>query len=341
MKLTLFVVSGPKSGEVIAIAPGEGMRIGSSPEFCQKSFPGDPRMSAVHFVLESDAAGWNVRDLNSRQGTLVNRVRVAFAALKEADRITAGETTFLVRLGNLTESEVEATSAAGENYVGTAGGGGAAPVAAEADKEAAKEEETEKLPAPLAKLEKTLSEYPLPLFALLDQACDPSIQEMLSDLRAEAYPLFDIDSNPQLAPVTPMLVAIEKNKKLLNAVLAKGWGNNWGFFCASSAAPYEMRTHFKKFLRAQDEDGKEMFFRYYDPRVLRLYLPTCTAQESTAFFGSAQWFLMEDEDPKSALAFFFAPQGVSKRKLELESEEVVEITPSPARAPKRSETRNR
>src|SRR5207249_2496385 len=51
-----------------------------------------------HFVIECTKDGCWVRDLSSRHGTLVNGDRVTRRALTHGDVITAGESTFLVRL---------------------------------------------------------------------------------------------------------------------------------------------------------------------------------------------------------------------------------------------------
>jgi len=37
-------------------------------------------------------------------------------------------------------------------------------------------------------------------------------------------------------------------------------------------AAWNKRLHFKKFLRVRTEDGRELSFRYYDPRVLNILL---------------------------------------------------------------------
>lgn len=37
-----------------------------------------------------------------------------------------------------------------------------------------------------------------------------------------------------------------------------------------------------------------MLFRFYDPRVLRLYLPSCTTEELDRVFGSVERFILED-----------------------------------------------
>jgi len=56
-------------------------------------------------------------------------------------------------------------------------------------------------------------------------------------------------------------------------------------------------------LVVHDPDGKPMYFRYYDPRVLRTYLPTCNAQELETIAGPVEWFLVEAEDSSIALRF--------------------------------------
>jgi hypothetical protein len=47
---------------------------------------------------------------------------------------------------------------------------------------------------------------------------------------------------------------------------------------------------------AQLPDGKIVYFRFYDPRVLRAYLTTCTDDEIRTFFGPVHRLVMEEED---------------------------------------------
>jgi hypothetical protein len=50
-------------------------------------------------------------------------------------------------------------------------------------------------------------------------------------------------------------------------------------------------------LRVRDEAGRTLLFRFYDPRVLRAYLPTCTATEWQSVFGPVhQLICSADED---------------------------------------------
>jgi hypothetical protein len=59
----------------------------------------------------------------------------------------------------------------------------------------------------------------------------------------------------------------------------------------------EVRRHFRKLLYVKEEDTrKEMFFRFYDPRVLRAFLPSCTARQLDEIFGEIDVFVAEGEE---------------------------------------------
>jgi hypothetical protein len=46
-------------------------------------------------------------------------------------------------------------------------------------------------------------------------------------------------------------------------------------------------------LRVETEDGQRLVFRYFDPRVLRVFLPVCTPAEKNDFFGPVYRFFIE------------------------------------------------
>ena len=55
-----------------------------------------------------------------------------------------------------------------------------------------------------------------------------------------------------------------------------------------------------------NEDGKPLYFRFYDPRVFRVYLPTCNESELEIIFGPVSRYLVESEDV-GEMAEFFCP----------------------------------
>ena len=50
-------------------------------------------------------------------------------------------------------------------------------------------------------------------------------------------------------------------------------------------------------------DGKRLYFRYYDPRVLRVYLPTCNTEETKFIFGPLAAYFCEGETADTLLTF--------------------------------------
>ena len=58
---------------------------------------------------------------------------------------------------------------------------------------------------------------------------------------------------------------------------------------------------FRKFLIVKLEVGKELYFRFYDHRVLRIFLPTCYEKQLKYFFGLIKVFAMESEDAEFEL----------------------------------------
>ena len=53
-------------------------------------------------------------------------------------------------------------------------------------------------------------------------------------------------------------------------------------------------------------DLEPLYFRYYDPRVLRAWLPTCDPAQLAEFFGPVEFFIAEDEAPSRAFAWSLA-----------------------------------
>jgi hypothetical protein len=64
-----------------------------------------------------------------------------------------------------------------------------------------------------------------------------------------------------------------------------------------------LRQHLRTFLRVTNQRGRRLIFRYYDPRVMRVYLPTCMPAELRSVFGPIRCYLMESPDADAVLRF--------------------------------------
>ena len=138
-------------------------------------------------------------------------------------------------------------------------------------------------------------------YALLDGARDPAVHAWITSSRANARCLYIGDLDPALARVAPYLVRLPRTEPSSRALLERGWGDAWGVFFRSTASMEALHRHFRRLLRVQDERGERMLFRFYDPRVLRVYLPTCQPAELDQMFGPVEFFVLEPEQPEHIL----------------------------------------
>lgn len=146
------------------------------------------------------------------------------------------------------------------------------------------------------------------VFAVLDGASVPGLVKKLYENRPEYECLFRGDLKPDMMEVAPYLVRLEPGSEVANWVIGQGWGNHWGVFALARAPLLDLRQHFRRFLTVHNGEGKPLYFRYYDPRVLRVYLPTCNAEELKTVFGPVTAYVLEGEAPETLLRFE-APSG--------------------------------
>ena len=141
------------------------------------------------------------------------------------------------------------------------------------------------------------------VYALLDAARDESIYPRIMDSGLESTCLFQGGKARELAWVAPYLVGLRRDDPFTEWVVETGWEKCWGVFAGSHATLNELKRHFRTFLTVYDEEGNSLYFRYYDPRVLRSYLPTCNGDELGAVFGPVEYYLLEADDPGSVSRF--------------------------------------
>ncbi len=158
------------------------------------------------------------------------------------------------------------------------------------------------------------------VYAVLDGASIENLLQMFFKFEPEQLCLYQGDLEPDMAEVAPYLVRLERDSAFTDWLFEQGWGNHYGIFAVTFSDLKQTRQHFRKFLTVYDIKGKPLLFRYYDPRVLRIYLPTCTPEELEKLFGSLEFFFLEDEDPKIALKFKFDAEGLKQEKIPVSHE---------------------
>jgi Domain of unknown function (DUF4123) len=142
-----------------------------------------------------------------------------------------------------------------------------------------------------------------PLHVVIDAARDPDVLPMLKSSGVEHGSLYEGDEGEQLSAYGPWLAKLPADHPFLEELVGLGWGKSWGVFLTSHVAYPELRRHLRQFLLAKLPDGRQVCFRYYDPRVLRTYLPTCTAEEMARFVGPIMRYFSESTDEDELLEF--------------------------------------
>ena len=140
-------------------------------------------------------------------------------------------------------------------------------------------------------------------YAVLDGASVPGLLEKLAAAPEEHACLYRGELEPDIAVTAPYLVKLREESPLTDWILKEGWGNHWGIFVETPVGLEALRRHFRRFLRVKDHTGQILYFRYYDPRVLSIYLPTCNAREIQVIYGPVTRFIAEEEDTASAFVF--------------------------------------
>jgi hypothetical protein len=142
-----------------------------------------------------------------------------------------------------------------------------------------------------------------PVYAMLDAARGREVYDAILSCGMRYECLYDGKLSDALAEVAPYLVRLRAGHPFTDELLDDGWGKSWGCLVSTPLPIRELRSHLRRFLRVQTEDGKTLLFRFYDPRVLRAYLPTCTSEEIETFMGPVTRYMMEDTGGSSALTF--------------------------------------
>ena len=141
------------------------------------------------------------------------------------------------------------------------------------------------------------------VYTILDGASVPQLPQTLARLEVESECLFRGELDPELAEVVPYLAAVPFDHSFTDWLLQEGWGQHWGIFAVSRTDFRTLRMHLRTFLKVYGPDLQPLYFRYYDPRVLRVYLPTCSAEELETVFGPVLYYLMEGETPQTLVKF--------------------------------------
>lgn len=127
---------------------------------------------------------------------------------------------------------------------------------------------------------------------LVDGARGPDIAPLIRFGKLDYTCLFAEPLSPRLRAAAPYLVHLAAGSPQTCDWLRRSINEPLGIFVAAPAriTTQQLRLHFKKILWVQDERERKLYFRFYDPRILPIYLPTCTREERAMVFGPAEHY---------------------------------------------------
>lgn len=155
------------------------------------------------------------------------------------------------------------------------------------------------------------------LYAVLDGARHAGIYPAVLASGCESECLYRGELEPDLMEAAPYLVKLQKEHPFTYWLAGKGWGDSWGVFLQATSVMKDVRQHLRKLLMVYDPEARPLYFRYYDPRVLRVYLPTCNDEELATVFGPVRSYLLEDGHPGTLLRLSHGANGLQTQRIPL------------------------
>ena len=277
MRLSLEIEPGSVVPRSVPIEAGMELRVGRMAP--AHVILNDATVSRQHFEISYDGRTARIRDLGSTHGTTVNGQPVTAAIIRDGDTIKAGMSTLRVRLVREDVRLAPAPDADPPEAPPIGMGTADMPVMAMSLHD---------------QVIRTLRAQKGTLYAILDAARHPLVLARVLQYKEERQSLYEGTKGDKLMAFAPYLVILPKNSDFLETLVKEGWGKSWGVYLTSDRPFAEVRKHLRHFLMV-DLAGEQVYFRFYDPRVLRVFLPTCTPKEAIDFLGPIQRYLLEGD----------------------------------------------
>jgi hypothetical protein len=145
------------------------------------------------------------------------------------------------------------------------------------------------------------------LYAMADSARAPELVEAARKTKGIALKSLLIGPmGNAIAQAAPYIIGMALDSPFMEN-WSRHFGGSAGILLTTPADMDTLFEHLRDIFIAKTEDGEKYYFRYYDPRVLRGYLPTCTREEVGHFFGPIRAFYVEGEEPGVLLRYRNGP----------------------------------
>jgi len=157
-------------------------------------------------------------------------------------------------------------------------------------------------------------------YIVADGAALPGLGEAISKNNPEFCCLYSGSINEEMAAVAPYLIKAQEGSALLDWLL-DNWGQNFGIaaIIPEQLSFDEVKKHFHSLLMIKHPEGRALYFRYYDPRVLRRFLPMSTPEQMPLLFDQIKLFVMEGEEPTLVTRYWIEGDQVQNQESKFEA----------------------
>jgi pSer/pThr/pTyr-binding forkhead associated (FHA) protein len=273
-RLIVEVRYGKLAGTKAVVEAGRALRVGRT-ELADLVVPFDTRMSGAHFELAWDGARCSLRDLGSVSGTRLGGEGVAEGVVGHGGWIQAGDTDFMVYVEGKTPPRRRKIEEA------------------ERAREEARQDAAER-----ARIRLRAESERAPLYAVVDGARDRRILELAQQHVEPHQSLYEGLEGETFEGMAPYLVGpMRKDSELLDRLVREGFGNRWGIYCSSRLKFADVRRHFRRFLMVEIEPANsQVYFRFYDPGVFRVFWPTCSDGQKASLTDGLEAVFVEEKN---------------------------------------------
>ena len=154
------------------------------------------------------------------------------------------------------------------------------------------------------------------LYAVIDASRSPmTIPATLQAMTDKVACLYRGQALEEFGDDTAWVAAINLDESVLDWLIDNGFGKRWSIFLRSPLQLADIVRHLRKFTVIQDDQGTAHFFRFYDPRTLRQYLPVFTTEQSAAFFKGVQAWYCENDIRHDEFLKFTINDGTLRREV--------------------------
>ena len=143
------------------------------------------------------------------------------------------------------------------------------------------------------------------LYGVLDCSRAPELYEHAARLEPEASScLFEGRLAEEVRRVSPFLVELAPADPLSRLWRTQGWGQAWGILISSRAGLPAVRRRLRHFTQVRLPDGAgPVLFRFWDPRVFRVYLPTTPPPDMAGWFQEIERYIVETPDGAGSIRY--------------------------------------